>query len=637
MPPHPFDPIDVSPESIPADTSSEYLGRAASSWRIGVAFVLLIAGCAALLARSFHLQVIRADTFAVAAERNRSRSDILVPTRGIITDRHGTPLVRNVPRYTIGVIPADLSMVDAASVERLARVVGVTPDALRDALHRYPRFLTEPIAVRDDLSYDDASRMLVAAETTAVQLIVTEQRDYRRPSGRDLESLSHVMGYVGRVSPEEYTTLASQRYRASDRIGKTGIEAQYEQHLRGTSGMRTVVVDARGRTAATPAMEPPIAGQTLTLTIDLALQETAERALRAGLQRVGARRGAAIAMDPRNGEILALVSVPSFSSSAVAAGISPTDYAALVQNADHPLFPRAIAGTYPSGSTIKPVVAAAALSAGIITSSTSVLSTGGLRVGTSFFPDWREGGHGWVTVTEALAQSVNTFFYVIGGGWPRATVPRGGPSQSDALGPERLAEAFRAFGFGAITGIDIPGEVPGIVPTPAWKEQERGEPWYIGDTYHLAIGQGDLLVTPLQVAVATAPFANEGRRAVPRLVADASVNQATSESGAMDGTPVAGITDVAIAAVRRGMRAAVLEGSARGLASLPLTVFGKTGTAQTTPNRRSHAWFTGFAETSPQPTASSRKLVVTVLVEEGGDGSAVAVPIAREIFSAWVQ
>ncbi|MDP3771155.1 MAG: penicillin-binding transpeptidase domain-containing protein, partial [bacterium] len=461
---------------------------------------------------------------------------------------------------------------------------------------------------------------------------------YRQSNGKDLESLSHVVGFLGRVSPEEYATLAPQRYRASDMVGKTGIESAYEARLRGTSGIRTVLVDARGRIVATPAVAPPVAGQTVPLSIDLKLQETAERALRAGIGRAGARRGAAIAMDPHTGEILALVSVPAFSSSALAAGLSPSAYAALVQNADHPLFPRAIAGTYPSGSTIKPVVAAAALSTGVVTPQTRVLSTGGLRVGASFFPDWQAGGHGWVSVTDALAQSVNTFFYVVGGGWPRATAPRGGPQQADALGPDRLAESFRAFGFGIPTGIDLPGEVSGFVPTPTWKEQERGEPWYIGDTYHLAIGQGDLLATPLQIAVATAAFANEGRRVVPRLVS-AFVNQGSSASGEENQELISGITGEAINVVRQGMRLAVTNGSARGLADLPFFVAGKTGTAQTTPNRRPHAWFTGFAEArSAKPQATSpRSVVITVLVEEGGEGSHTAVPIAREILSAWAQ
>ncbi|MBI4143080.1 penicillin-binding protein 2, partial [Candidatus Uhrbacteria bacterium] len=384
--------------------------------------------------------------------------------------------------------------------------------------------------------------------------------------------------------------------------------------------------------AAPRAVEPAIAGQSVTLTIDRDLHVAVEHALRSGLRAAGARRGAAILMDADDGALLAMVSIPTFSATALSGGVTPDDYRALVENPDHPLFPRAMSGVYPSGSTIKPFIAAAAIRTGTITAKTRIMSTGGIRVGASFFPDWRSGGHGSVSVREAIAESVNTFFYVIGGGDPESKfqIPNS-KFQIRPLGPDRIAEALRVFGFGEPTGIDIAGEAKGLVPTPVWKTETRDEPWYIGDTYHLAIGQGDLLVTPLQLARATAAIANDGTLVTPHLVHD-DVNR------------VAPILDPQYRAVlpniRAAMRATVTEGSARVLADLPFFVSGKTGTAQTDSRHRPHAWFTGFAERDVRCQVSPvrcQTVVITVLVEEGGEGSTVAVPIARTILSAWAE
>ncbi|MBI4434265.1 penicillin-binding protein 2, partial [Candidatus Uhrbacteria bacterium] len=614
MPRHSHDPIDLAPASVqpvPNSERVEYIGRAASSRRITIAFLALLAVAGLLMGRSVDIQVIRQQAFVSAAEQNRIREEILVPVRGVLVDRNGVPLVRNIPSYAIGVVPADLDVrTTNADIRTLATAIGMAEDELRATLARYPSHLTEPIVVRDGLSYDAAARLLVASASPATQLLVQERRDYRGPDGRDLESLSHVLGFVGRVDAEEYRTRAPLRYRPSDLIGKAGIESSYEASLRGHPGIRRVTIDARGRIASTSAFEPPAAGVPVTMTIDRALQAAAERSLRAGLRASGSRRGAAVAIDPVQGEILALVSLPAFSSSALVEGMSLPEYQTLVDHPDHPLFPRAIAGTYPSGSAIKPAIAAAALSAGVITSQTRIHSTGGIAVEGSFFPDWRAGGHGWVDVREAIAQSVNTYFYLIGGGKPRAAPPSmPGPSQERALGPQSIERGLRAFGFGQPTGVDIAGDAAGLIPTPEWKERTRNEPWYIGDTYHLAIGQGDLLITPLQLAVATAAFANEGYRVTPHLVRDRfspSLGEGEREGeGTSAPSRISGITDEAIQTVRQGMRMAVTGGSAQGLADLPFPVAGKTGTAQTIPNRRPHAWFTGWAE-YPQTPKTTR-------------------------------
>lgn len=631
--------LDELSSTAPANAvqpSSEYLGTATDRRRTWAVFAFLAAIVLLLFGRAFDLQALRGRALRGAADRNRTRIEVLLPTRGIISDRNGVPLVRNALSYAIGIIPVDLGIPRDVSTAAIARAFGEQPDVITELLNQYPVSLAAPIILRDRLMYDDAVRLTLALNQVAgIRLLVAERREYRGPDGHEWKSLSHVIGYVGRISAQEYEDLSTQRYQPSDGIGKNGIEASYESRLRGVPGIRIITVDARGRTVGVDAVEPPRAGSALMLTIDYRIQKAVEIALQAGMRSSGSRRGAAIALDAATGEVFALVSLPAFSATAIAQGISTDEYSTFVNDADLPLFPRAMAGLYPSGSTIKPFLAAAALVQGTITPTTRIWSSGGISVQGSFFPDWKPGGHGSVDVRRALADSVNTFFYVIGGGWPTGISNLksstyggsavGGQISNTAirpLGPDGIADALRRFGFGQTTGIDIAGEREGLVPTPEWKRRERDAPWYIGDTYHFAIGQGDLLVTPLQLARSTATIANGGTLVTPHLIRDR-----VSDEPKLEGLDVSYAEALDI--VRSGMRLAVTQGSARQLAGLPFTVFGKTGTAQTDNLHRPHAWFTGFAEIHNQ------RIVVTVLIEEGGEGSAVAVPVAREIFSAW--
>lgn len=619
----------VAPEHMGGE-GSEFLGRTASRSRIHIAYTILALVVLALVVRASALQLVSGSGFRTLADRNRTRTELLVPTRGVITDRAGVPLVVTVVRYAVAIVPADLprGADRAARVRALAGTLDLPEDALAGTLARYAPSLTEPIAIRDGLAYDAALPYLLRApQEPALRLLVREQREYRTSDGQSLESMSHVVGYVGRVSAEEYAEVSTRQYRPSDLIGKTGIEAAAEAELRGTAGIRTTTVDVLGRIVATAAVDPPVAGVTLVTTLDRELQAVAERALREGAAPYS-RRGAAVVLDADTGELLALVSMPGFSATAFASGIPAAEYRRLTEDPNHPLFPRAVAGMYPSGSTIKPVVAAAALAERVITPTTRIRSTGGFSIGRASFPDWKAGGHGVVDVRRALAESVNTFFYVVGGGWPNemTTAP------ITPLGPERIAAGFRAFGFGSPTGVDLPSEASGLVPTPEWKQRERRVPWYIGDTYHLAIGQGDLLVTPLQLARATAAIANGGTLITPHLVherRDASgrpIAYARAPDAALDPA----VRD-ALRTVRAGMRDAVTAGSAAALADLPMFVAGKTGTAQHDPNRLPHAWFAGFAE------RDDARVAITVLVEEGGEGSRTAVPVAKRILAWWAS
>jgi penicillin-binding protein 2 len=321
-------------------------------------------------------------------------------------------------------------------------------------------------------------------------------------------------------------------------------------------------------------------------------------------------------MNPNNGQIITLISLPAYDNNLFAQGISQVNYDKFLNNKNNPLFNRAISGEIPSGSTIKPVIAAAALQEGIITENTSFLSNGGLSIGQWFFPDWKFGGHGTTNVRKALAESVNTFFYYIGGGY----------KDFNGLGLDNLVKYMHLFGLGEETGIDLPGESSGFVPTKEWKEETKDETWYIGDTYHISIGQGDILTTPLQVANFTAVVANGGILYKP-MVVSALLDEHNNLVRNIEPVIIRQnfVDAYNLQVVREGMRQAVTSGSARSLSVLPVTSAGKTGTAQWSSRKANHAWFTGFAP------YENPEIVITVLVEEGDEGSTMAAPIAKEI------
>jgi len=354
----------------------------------------------------------------------------------------------------------------------------------------------------------------------------------------------------------------------------------------------------------------------VTLAIDVELQKAVEKYLIDELTLIGKKKASVIVMDPNNGEVLTLVSLPAYDSNLFSGGIDKESYAAFAEDPNQPLFFRSLSGEFPSGSTFKPYVATAALAEGIITPVSSFLSTGGLAIGVWFFPDWKVGGHGETNVYKAIAESVNTFFYIIGGGFESFT----------GLGVERITSYASLFGFGAPTGIDLPNEAGGFLPSKEWKEQTKGERWYVGDTYHLAIGQGDLLVTPIQMAVALSVVANGGTKYKPH-VTRAVDNQIVLP----EGVALPDSIRTAIEVVRQGMRQTVTSGSARRLNALPVTSAGKTGTAQIGGTEETHAWFTGFAP------YDNPEISVVVLIEEGGEGSSTAVPVAENIFKWWAN
>jgi penicillin-binding protein 2 len=428
------------------------------------------------------------------------------------------------------------------------------------------------------------------------------------------------LGYIGKLNQAELDSLYKVGYLPSDYIGKTGIEKNYEKELRGVSGKKRVEVDASGKERAVLAEEAPSPGQQVYLTIDIELQKKLEETITRTLKNNNLRRAVGIALDPNTGGVLAMVSLPAFDNNDFSGGIRFETYQKYLADETKPLFNRAISGLYPSGSTIKPAIASAALQEEIITGKTTFLSTGGLQIGDWFFPDWQTGGHGLTDVRKSLAYSVNTFYYYIGGGYKNFV----------GLGVDLIAKYLRSFGFAQKLGIDISGEEAGFLPSKEWKEKVKQERWYVGDTYNLSIGQGDLLVTPLQISVFTAAIGNGGTIWQPHFLKYFEDPLTKKQQEFIPKKISANFIDAKnLETVKSGMADCVKFGSCRRLSTLPFSVAGKTGTAQWNKSKNNHAWFTSFAP------VESPEIVLTILVEEGGEGSSIAAPIAYEFYKWW--
>jgi penicillin-binding protein 2 len=334
------------------------------------------------------------------------------------------------------------------------------------------------------------------------------------------------------------------------------------------------------------------------------------------MSAVGANSGSVVAINPQNGEVLAMVSIPTYNNNLFAKGISNDDYQKLINDSGKPLFNRAVSGTYPSGSTIKPFMASAGLQESVITTNTTINDSGEIAVGNYVYHDWK--AHGLVSVSKAIAESCDVFFYAVGGGWDKIK----------GLGVAKIDDYLTKFGFGGKLGIDIPGEAGGLVPSPKWKEQAKNESWYLGDTYHMSIGQGDFLVTPLQLANATAAIANGGQVLKPYIVKEIKDNNGTvvkiTEKTVLNQNFISSDN---IEAVRSGMRLAVTSGTARQFNDLPVAIAAKTGTAQFGDSDKTHAWMTAFGP------YNDPKIAVAVLIEGGGEGYAAAGPVTKDILN----
>ena len=581
-----------------------------------------------LMTRIAYLQVLKGDYYYSMAEGNRIRIERVEAKRGVVYDRNLKPLIKNVANFILYFIPIDLpknKLEKDKLIKRISEILNsptINEDYIKEKLSKIksnsPK-IYEPLFITDNIDYEKSILLYLESEQMpGVVLSNKTRREYLSASLKPYSqnnSLSHVLGYVGNITKQELKKYGEE-YLMIDYVGKTGLERFWENELKGMNGLKYIEVDALGKEKKIISTTNAEDGHNLILTLDLDLQEKTEEIIKRHAKKYNFKKISTIVMDPNNGEILSLVSFPDFNNNAFTTGISTKEYQKLINNPAHPLFNRAISGMYPSGSTIKPIIAIAALEEGLITEKTSFNSVGGIKIDKWIFPDWSKTGHGYTDVRKAIAMSVNTFFYYIGGGY----------KNFEGLGVDRIIKYAKLFGLGKQTGIDIVEEASGFLPTKKWKEEVKNENWYIGDTYHLAIGQGDLLVTPLQVANFTAVFANQGQLVRPHLVKEilTSDDQEFMKTD-LDLIRKDFINSYKLEVVRQGMRQTVTSGSAKALDSFRISVAGKTGTAQWSSKNDHHAWFTCFA---PYTNA---EVVITVLVEEGGEGSQSAIPIAREI------
>lgn len=590
-------------------------------YRLGYALMVGVIGL--LLLRSFYLQIVQGAHLRSMAEGNRVAARLLTAPRGIIYDVRGIQLVENIASTDVVLNPVHIpsSEHEEILIEQLPHIISsLSGDSVRSALER-SRSSTRPIRVATAVDHDtvlDIERLL--PQLPGVELVSSLVRRYQE--GR---VTAPFLGYTGYVTAED---LEEKPYLAgTDIIGKTGIEETYDEQLHGRHGVSYIEINAEGAPQKQVREEQPVAGTDLHLSIDGELQQyitellttmDGERQARGQTSLPGA---AVVAMDPRTGSLRALVSYPSYDANIFSQPTLSDQTAQIIRDPRQLLFNRAITGMYPPGSTIKPFIAAGALAENIISETTSFLSTGGIQVGPWNFPDWKAGGHGVTNVQKAIAESVNTFFYLV----------VGGDADHRGLGLSLTEKYLTDFGWGAPTKIDIHNEAAGFLPTEEWKLSVKHEPWYIGDTYHLAIGQGDVLVTPLQVAVSTAAVANGGRVLQPTIVQTLAVGGEKEEVPKEESRLVA-ISPDDLRIVREAMRATVLGGSGRSLADLPVALAGKTGTAQVGgEGEDTHAWFTSFGP------YESPELVVTILLERGGAGDVNAVPVARDIWRWWSE
>ncbi|MDD2730895.1 MAG: penicillin-binding protein 2, partial [Candidatus Portnoybacteria bacterium] len=576
-----------------------------------IAVVLLI-----LLGWTFWLQVFQGQGFGVLAKRNYTRGVLLPAARGIIYDRDNRQLVLNVPSFNLLLTPQDLpkdAAAEEAIIERVAQILAEDKGKIYALLEQFDINKAQNILAASGLSHEQV--LALEAEQDSLAGFRLEENAIRQYV--DSTALAPVLGYLGKLSPKE--AESNPDYFLTEKIGKAGLEFVYEKILRGQPGQRLWEIDALGRLQKNSVDIPSSDGQGLVLSLDSELQKK----LYDSLAKVVRKKhgAAAVALDPQTGEVLALVSVPSFDSNAFSQGLSAAQFQELSADPSLPLFNRAVSGQYAPGSTVKPLVAAAALQEKIITPQTTIFDSGEITIVNQYnpnviyhFPDWK--AHGLVNLFSAIAESCDVYFYTIGGGY----------GSIEGLGIEKMADYFRFFGFGEKTGVDLPDEGVGLVPDEQWKEETKNESWYIGDTYHVSIGQGDLLVTPLQLAVATGAVANGGKAMRPYLV-DKIID---SDKNIIKETKTEIIRENFIAAenlalVRQGMRQAVTAGSARLLNDLPVEAGAKTGTAQLASQSNTNAWATAFAPyDNPQ-------IAIAVLVENAGEGSTVAIPIIRQI------
>ncbi len=592
---------------------------------VALLFIFILTG--ALLMRLYHLQIVNYRHFQTLSDKNRMQLQSIAPNRGLIYDRNGTLLADNQPVFSVTLVPEYIEDMDA-TIQQVAGLLHITDNQVerfkkRLKLARRPY---QAIALKTKLTDEEIAIIEVRRHELKGVEIQAELARYYPLSG----NTSHSLGYVGRISEKDLREVDEQNYSATNYIGKLGLERFYEDELHGTVGFQTVETNASNRVLRVLNKTNPIPGYNLTLHIDANLQLKAEELL-------GDRRGAVVAIEPKTGGLLAVVSTPSFDPNAFVTGIDYKSYAELRDSIDMPLFNRALRGQYPPGSTIKPIVALAGLESKTTTTTYSIWDKGWyqLQKDDRFYRDWKREGHGRVDISSAVYESCDTFFYELG----------------FRMGVDTMSRYLGYFGFGLNASFDVAEARSGILPSREWKRAVQGMAWFPGDSLNMSIGQGYFLSTPLQLASATAMLANRGKWVAPRFLKEMKTAEghtvAVPVKRDVQPEPYHKVDPKNMEHIIESMYL-VMHGE-RGTArasgrNAQYKMAGKTGTAQVigikqgekydadaiNERHRDHALFVGFAP------LENPQIAVAVLVENGGGGSSTAAPVARALFDEWI-
>jgi penicillin-binding protein 2 len=579
---------------------------------LSIVWYLIVLILLFLFGRVFYLDIINGKYYELVSAENRIRKIVIKAPRGNIFDKFGNTLVRNAPSVDVIIVPDNLpesSEEKKNLAKKVSDILGMSLGNVEIILLSQNEKSIDPILLKENITQDQT--LILAEKINELPGIVLEKTAIRNYENSEI--FSHVIGYDGKITREEIED--SGDYLMTDYIGKTGLEKSYEKELRGGYGAQQVEVDSQGKVKKNLGVINPRAGNDLILNIDQELQKKIYDSLSASLENSTTKTAAAVAIDPRTGGILALVSLPSYDNNLFARGIGNEEYAKLTGDENLPLFNRCVRGEYPPGSTIKPAIAAGSLSEKLISSSTIINGMGGrIYIGSFSFGDWKV--HGPSDVRTAIAESNDIFFYSIGGGYGNIT----------GLGMDRMKKYYNLFGFGEATGIDMPGEATGFIPDEEWKLKQIKEKWYIGNSYHASIGQGYITATPLQLGSFTAALANNGTLYSPKVVNRIRKNNGEYAYVQPEIIRKDFISKDILKIVREGMRQTVTAGTAQSLKDLPVAVAGKTGTAQFGTKDKTHAWFISFAP------FDNPEIAMVVLAEGESEGHSSAVPVTKEVY-----
>lgn len=553
-------------------------------------------GLMIIILRLFYLQVYHGDLYKDLAQRNYLRSMILPAPRGLIYDRNGIVLAENKITYSLYLIPP--YKLDMDKVKNLAKIVGLKPQEIVKLYSKLSPFYPAYLLKRNLSPKEIIALELNREKLPSFAINIEFERTYPYK-----EIASHILGYMGEVSKEELKN-EDLDYSLGEKSGKSGLEATYEKILRGKKGFRGVALYASNEKKVITGQKDPIPGKSIVLSLDIKLQEVAEEAL-------GEEKGVVIVSNPWTGEILTLVSHPSFDPNKFIEGFSKEEWENLIKNPDNPLNNRAISSLYPPGSIFKLIVALAALEEGQISPKENFFCPGEFRMGKYSFKCWKKGGHGKIDFIDGIAQSCNVVFFNIG----------------LRIGVDKIVEYAKRFLLDSKTGIDLPGEINGFIPSQNWKREKLKEPWYPGDTLNLSIGQGFILVTPLEIHQMMSIIATEGYLYKPRIVSKVIDVNGIEESIEPEIIYKLTLKKESWNILKEGMKKVIEEGTGVATRIQGISISGKTGTAEN-PHGESHAWFSAFFP------SDNPHYVITVFVEHGKSGGGKAAPIAKKIIES---